>query len=181
MHFRSILLITSLMLIASATTSAQSVQSVYTDLNEKRCKTLEETSEEGGSSKQQCPGVAGYKLFVLEGDLRQSITVVKPDGSEHALDFWSNVGSGGFSHVGQKAEWRVKRMKGKLVPVALIVRYEVSENAEDASKTTSYLTVTKITPQKICLIGAIPPGQNANVEARTKADNSAGQPCMANP
>jgi hypothetical protein len=179
MHFRLTLLIASLILMATATTSAQSIQSVYTDLDQKKCKTLEETSDEGGSSKQQCPGVAGYKLFVLEGDLRQSITVVKPDGSEHALDLWSNVGGGGFSHLGPKAEWRVKRIKGKLVPIALIVRYEVSENAEDANKTTSYLTVAKITPQKICLTDSVSPQPNANVEARRLADNSAAKPCKA--
>lgn len=177
MNFKLTLLITSLLLIAATTASAQSVQSVYTDLDEKKCKTLEETSDEGGSSKQQCPGVAGYKLLVLEGDLRQTITVIKPDGSEHELDLWNKVGGGGFSHVGPRAEWRVKMIKGKRVPIALIVRFDVSENAGDATKTTSYLTVTKITPQKICLTDSVSPQQNANAEARRLADSSAAKPC----
>lgn len=179
MRFRLALLAALLILASTATTFGQTIQSVYTDLNEKSCKMLEETSDEGGSSKQQCPGVAGYKLFILEGDLRQSITVVKPDGSEHQLDLWSNVGSGGFSHVGPKAEWRVKKIKGKLVPFALIVRYEVSEDSANPNKTTSYLTVTKITPQKICLIDSISPKPNANIEARRLADESSAKPCKA--
>jgi hypothetical protein len=177
MRVRLALLITSLILLASATASAQRIRSLYTDLSPKKCKTLSSNTL-GESSTQRCAGVAGYKLLVLEGDLRQSITVIKPDGSEHELNLWHSVGGGGFSHVGPRAEWRVKTVKGKLVPIALIVRFNVSENPEDATKTTSYLTVTKLTPQKICLIGLIPPTQGGNVEARAKADASADQPCL---
>lgn len=181
MRLRLPLLVTSLILMASATASAQAIQSVYTDLNQKKCKTIHVDPGPGESSTQQCPGIAGYKLLVHEGDLRQSITVVKPDGSKHDLDFWSKVGSGGFSYVGPRAEWRVKRQKGKIVPIALIVRYEVSEASDNPNKKTSYLTVTKITPGQICLTDSVRPSPNMNVEARRLADNSAAKPCLASP
>jgi hypothetical protein len=132
----------------------------------------------GESSTQRCPGVAGYKLLILEGDLRQSISVIKPDGSKHDLDFWSKVGGGGFSYVGPRAEWRVKRHKGKIIPVALIVRYEVSEVADNPNKKSSYLAVTKITPAQICLTDSVGPSPNMNVEARRLADSSANKPCF---
>jgi hypothetical protein len=181
MRLRSILFFSSLILFGAATATAQSIQSLYTDLGGKACKEIKIESDPAESSKQECRGVAGYKLLVLEGDLRQSITVVRPDGSEHELNLWSSVGGGGFSHLGPKAEWRVKRQQGKLTPLALIVRYEVSENAADSSKTTSYLAVVKITPERICLTDTLRPRANANIEARRLADNSAGKPCLSSP
>lgn len=179
MRSKSLLLSILALFCAAAPASAQAVQSVYTDLGQKSCKTIEVDPGPGESSKQRCPGAAGYKLLILEGDLRQSITVVRPDGSEHELNLWHHVGGGGFSHVGPRAEWRVKRVKGRLVPTALIVRYEVSEDPENPKKTTSYLAVSKITPQQICLTDSVRPGADANVEARRLADAAAGKPCLS--
>jgi hypothetical protein len=73
----------------------------------------------------ECPGVGGYKLHLLEGDLRQSINVIDPDRRKTELTL-SNV-SGGFSSIGPTAEWR---MNGK-TPVALIISFSVSENPEE--------------------------------------------------
>jgi hypothetical protein len=86
------------------------------------------------------------------------------------------VGSS-FSSLGEKAEWRVRTQKGKVVPVALIVRYNLS-NSEDSTKTASYLAVAKITASKICVTEKIAPGAGANVAARTAADKSADKPCL---
>ena len=54
----------------------------------------------------RCRGVAGYTLLLSEGDLRQNIIVVTPQGAKHSLELWDVV-SGGFSSVGPKAEWRM--------------------------------------------------------------------------
>ncbi|HEX8423357.1 MAG TPA: hypothetical protein VF634_08095, partial [Pyrinomonadaceae bacterium] len=43
--------------------SAQSIQSLYSDLESSKCKTLE-SQEEGSYALQQCPGIAGFKLLV---------------------------------------------------------------------------------------------------------------------
>ena len=51
------------------------IDSMYTSLADTACKTLESSEEGGGSYKGRCPGVAGYQLNLLEGDLRQSLTV----------------------------------------------------------------------------------------------------------
>lgn len=181
MRFRFTLFSTFLLLITATAASAQAVQSIYTTLSQKACKTIMVDPGPGESSTQQCPGVAGYKLLVHEGDLRQSITVIKPDGSKHDLDLWNKVGGGGFSYVGPRAEWRVKRQRGKLTPVALIVRFEVSETADNPNKKTSYLTVSKITPAEICLTDSVRPSPNMNVEARRLADNAASKPCLTSP
>jgi hypothetical protein len=158
--------------ILTLTVSAAPVTSVYTSLS--GCK-LVKTGQDW--SVQACRGVGGYNLQLEYGDARESITVFTPNRQKHELNLWSVVSSG-FSSVGQKAEWRVTTKNGKQVPIALIVRFNASENPEDSTKTTSYLVVAKITPQKICVTDKIAPGATANEEARRAADASADKPCM---
>lgn len=162
---------TVIFLLSACLTIGAQVTSVYTDLDDEKCKTLELTEDEGGLYKGECKGVAGYKLHVIEGDLRQTITVVDPKGTEHPLEFWNLTGA--FSSLGSKAEWR---MRGKM-PIALIVRLNVSENPEDASKIKGYLVVAKITPDGICVTDFLAPTRSHNYEARRAADRSASRPC----
>ena len=155
---------------------ALALETVYTDLTEDKCTDVDADEAEEWSV-QSCKGVEGYKLRVSEGDLRQTIDVVFPDGSKHELDMWTVVSSG-FSTVGDKAEWRIRKADGKAVPVALIVRYNVNADPEDTEKITSYLTVTKITANDACITDVIQPVKNANLRARELAETAAGRPCI---
>ena len=157
--------------------AAQKIESVYTDLSDTKCKTLELREDEGGSYIGECAGVGGYKLLVLEGDLRQSINIIQPKSERKwELDFWSI--KSGFSAVGEKAEWRVIKTGKTVKPIALIVRYNVSEDYEDSSKTTSYLLITKIENEFACVTDVVAPSKNQNVKARQLADKSAGKSCL---
>jgi hypothetical protein len=177
MRAKHSLILVLILLASGVVASAQGVQSIYTKLNGKQCKIIEEDEESAGYMLERCPGVAGYKLHVRSQDLRQGVSVIKPDGSEHELNL-GYIGGGGFSFIGDKAEWRVRRERGKLVPIALILRITVSQyRGADDSKDIPYLTVTKITPQKICMLEPTPAGRNANVAARRLADDSADKPC----
>lgn len=175
-----LLFLVSCLAISFTIARAQSIQSVYTDLDAKKCRTIKSSSAEGGSYEGRCPGIAGYSLTVLEGDVRQNIEVVTPKKVKHSLDLWTVVSSA-FSSVGPKAEWRVKRVNGKQTPVALIVRYNASENPEDSSKITSYLVVARISNTSICVTDKIAPGPNANEQARAAADQSGAKPCLPQP
>lgn len=109
--------------------------------------------------------------------------MISPNGKKHQLEFWSVISSA-FSHVGEKAEWRVTRNQGKVVPIALIVRFTASESSGDTSKPTSlisYLAVAKITPQKVCVTDKIAPSSTANEGARAAADVSGNKPCVELP
>ncbi len=170
------LLVTLCPLVAEIS-QAQTIRSVYTNLGEKQCRTIKSSAEEAGEYLGRCPGIAGYSLLVAEGDLRQNITVVTPKKTEHSLDLWSVV-SPAFSSLGPKAEWRVTTQKNKVVPVALIVRYNASENSENPDKTTSYLAVIKITSSDICVTDKVSPNPKANEDARRLADQSATKPCL---
>ena len=152
-------------------------RSVYTSLTVKNCRTIRVETTGAGDYEGRCRGVAGYSLTLLEGDLRQNIIVNTPKGAKHSLELWSVI-SGGFSHIGPKAEWRMTRQKGKLVPAALIIRYNASENPDQPEKHTSYLAVAKITPTEICVTDKISPGPNANIEARRAADSAVNRPCL---
>ena len=153
------------------------IESVYTSLETKDCKTLEQSDEGTGWYRGECTGVGGYRLQVTEGDIRQSIDVVAPNKKKFELDFARHI-SNGFSSVGAKAEWRVTR-KGKTVtPIALIVRFNASENPEDSSQITSYLVITKITKDQICITDVVKPDAKANQEARKLADSVTAKPCL---
>jgi hypothetical protein len=170
--------------LAAATTLAQANRSVYTPLAAKQCRTIRVETTGAGDYEGRCRGVVGYSLLLLEGDLRQNIIVVTPKGAKHSLDLWDVV-SGGFSYVGPRAEWRMKkasRMNGgrrtNESPVALILRYNASEDPEHPNRKSSYLVVAKFTPNEICVTDKISPGPKANNDARTAADNATTKPCL---
>ena len=152
--------------------------SAYTDLASEKCRTIESNADEGGSYRGECKGVGGYKLEVLEGDLRQTINVIAPNRKKYELELWNKVSSG-FSAVGNKAEWRVVRSGKTVTPAALIFRFNASDNPENSAQNTSYLVVVKITNQAICVTDVIKPSSNANEIARKMADASANKPCHA--
>ena len=99
--------------------------------------------------------------------------MITPKRVEHSLELWSVVSSG-FSSVGPKVEWRL----AKATPVALIIRYNTSEDAEAPNKNTSYLAVAKITATEICVTDKISPGPTANEDARRAADAASTKPCL---
>lgn len=168
-----------MLLLACAATALgqQSLFSTYTSVEEKKCKKLKSSDAETGDYEGECRGYGGYKLLVTEGDLRQNVTVITPQDAKHSLELWDVVSSG-FSSLGPKAEWRLARPNTRLVPAALILRYNVSENAEKPDKITSYLVVVKLTDNEICVTDKILPGPNANADARYASDTAANKPCL---
>ena len=166
------LLILLLLVFAGAFGAAAQASSVYTSLATKACRTIESNPDEGGSYRGLCPGVGGYRLELLEGDIRQTINVLAPDKKKYELDLWSRVSSG-FSSLGERAEWRVRAGR----PFALILRFNASENPEDSSRVTSYLVVVKLTKNAVCVTDVLKPSQRQNALARSRADAAAGRPC----
>jgi hypothetical protein len=156
--------------------SIQQPETIYTDLVLEKCKPVK-LPKDAPYSKVICEGVGGYKLAVIDEDSRQAINVIDPKGKEHPLELIEKV-SNAFSEVGKKAEWRVVKQANTIKPTALIVRYNAYEDSDNPSKITSYLTVTKITPNEICLVGKIKPIKNQNEEARELADNSSAKSCL---
>jgi len=167
----------SLLIGCALITAAQTNRSVYTPLGDKQCRTIKSHEAGDDGFEARCRGTAGYTLLLSEGDLRQNITVITPQGAKHSLELWDVV-SGGFSSVGPKAEWRIATQDKKSVPVALILRYNASEDPDKPDKRTSYLAVAKITSTEICVTEKIPPGPSANEDARRAADAASTKSCL---
>ncbi len=167
---KSLSLILLLSLLFSSSVFGQT-KSLYTGSTAKDCKASKAPVEDGYIGL--CPGVAGYTLELLEDDLRQTVNIIAPNKKKYELELWSNV-SNGFSSLGTKAEWR---MKGK-TPIALIVRFNASENSEDSSRITSYLVVVKISKTDICIVDILKPTKTQNSDARKLADTPAKRVCQ---
>lgn len=152
--------------------------SVYTDLYGTACALIKE-DKETGSSIHKCPGVGGFELLVANDDARMSVSVVTPDSHDYPLNYWDVI-TPSFSHLGNKAEWRVIRERGKARPIALIVRVIASDQSDLLDpKQIPYLVVAKITPERICVTQKIEPMKQANERAREVADQAWNQACLA--
>ena len=162
----------SIIFSISAVKAVAQTRSVYTSLSTKVCRELKSNADEGTEYQGDCPGIAGYKLRFLEGDLRQSIDVITPAKKKFQLGFW-NI-SGAFSHLGDKAEWR---MKGR-IPIALIVRFNSQEDPENPKTVKSSLVVAKISAAESCITDVVVPMSNQNAIARKLAEEAPTRACM---
>jgi hypothetical protein len=157
----------------------KNIESVYTSLSDKVCKAIKSNPNEGGDYRGMCPGVGGYKLELLEGDLRQTINVIAPNRKSYPLDLWSVV-TPQFSAVGEKAEWRVIKSGKTVTPKALIFRYNASKGSDRPEQTDSFLVIVKITNKTACVTDVVEPSvKYQNIVARQLADASAIKPCKS--
>ena len=171
---KTLILLSGILLFSNLYATAQTYESRYTPLSASKCITLH---EENNYILQECPGFASYQLQISEADLRQSITVLK-GGKEYPLQFWDTV-SPQFSTLGTKAEWRFIADNRTLTPIALITRLNVV-TGEQADQTTSWLVVTKLSADKICVVGKVRPQLDGsqNQKARDMADKSPEMTCL---
>ena len=158
--------------LVNAKESNQKFTSSYTSIAEKDCLTLD--SDDLGSI-QECESFYNIKVRVIEGDIRQGITLTYKD-KEYSLNFQSNV-SPFFSTLASKIEWRhevdnIDNIKG------MIVRLDVNDKSDSFDKKTSFLIVTKITEDNICVIGRILPQNRQNEVARKMLEKSKNMPCL---
>lgn len=148
-------------------------ESSYTSIAPKDCRTLE--SDNLGSI-EECESFADIKVTVIEGDIKQGITLTR-DNQRYELNFRNTI-SYAFISLGFELEWRYKRNEFEN-PMALIVRLEVNEDPEDLDKVTSYLVVSKITEKEICIVGKVEAQKNQDKVARAMAEKSHEMSCIS--
>ena len=165
-----------ILLLASSTLYSMAgsalYQSAYTSIDEKDCHTIS-THDLGAT--QLCKSFAQIDVKVIESDLRQTITLER-NGTPYPLEFWRKVSSS-WSLLGKKIEWRYPKGQASN-PIAMIARFKVSENPDNADDMTSYLVVSKISKDEICPVGKIRPQADQNRLAREMADRSAQMKCV---
>ena len=145
----------------SAVASAGQVTSIYSDLDIKKCKTLELYDGEGEGGIWQCKGIKGFDVLYLEGDLRGFVAF----GPQARSQCSSAQTFGTFNSPGPKIEWRMENGK----PIATIFRW-FTDRGDDGGK-QNWLVVTKLNGKDACrtaLVDSTFP--DANRIAREKAD-----------
>ena len=160
---------------APAKAIAPDRRSVFTSLDLKQCRLVEENLDEGGYSRHDCPGHAGYRVELIESDLRQNIALIRPNGTKDELDLAARIGGGGFSEIGKTIEWRgADRAK----PRALTLRSNVNESPEPAVPPRSYLIVIRLTAPA-CPVAKVAPGPTQSADARRIADAETLPACLS--
>jgi membrane-bound inhibitor of C-type lysozyme len=175
---KSALLIVTLLSVSTALYAA-SFDSSYSSIAENDCKTIK--SDDYGST-QHCKGFANMSVVVTDFDTRQDIIIQQQQKTGGKQDFplaLVQTVSSAFSSLGDKIEWRHKRGKPKEL-VGMIVRFNVAENPDKPTKNTSYLVVSKVLDDQVCVVGKVSPqkGNVQNKHARAMADKSATMPCL---
>jgi len=149
--------------------------SSYTSIEQKDCITLD---SDNIGLVQECEAFEDIGVKVLVGDTRKSIILTRNE-REYDLEFLSML-KPLFSSFGSKLEWRhelinSKNIKGVIIPI------NMSDDIENLEKTTSYLIVTKITKDKICVVAKIAPQKDQNEIAREILDTNEDLPCLKQP
>lgn len=131
-----------------------------------------------GASTLTCPGIAGYKLQVIEDDERFSIPLESPDRRVFPLEYWEVV-TRGFSTLGSSAEWRFRRVSGKIVPIALIVTVNAKDQSvPNAARSVQLLAVAQIRRDSACVVATLDASAPAaKRQARTIGDGDS-RPCL---
>lgn len=163
---RCFILVASLFL---ATSAQAGYDSAYTDFVPETCKQIEPGAAEGEgafSPTYECKGYKGLAVTFVEDDLR-SVVAYGRDGRNHCA---MHQTFSGFNSVGNKVEWRLRDQKA----IATILRWKVSYDPEDSTKTKDWLVVTKVADGQSCHVGYVEGSYaNANDKARWLADTAA--------
>ena len=146
--------------------------SSYTSIEQKDCTTLD---SDNIGSVQECESFENIGVKVLVGDTRESIILTRNE-REYDLELLSTF-KNIFSSFGSKLEWRheltnSKNIKGVIIPL------NISDDFENLDKTTSYLVVTKIKKNKICVVAKISPQKEQDEIAREILDTDEDLPCL---
>ena len=141
-------------------------QSVFTKLEPKACRLVEENLGAGPYWIRRCKGPAGWRLDWSEDDLREDLTLIAADGRETELRLTELVANGAFNSLGATIEWRGR---AATKPDMLIVRTSVANAASPGGPDISRLAVVRLTGRP-CVVAIVGPGPKQNQEARKLAD-----------
>ena len=141
------------------------------------CDLIRSEPEEAGFYEYECEGLGGYRLRLVQADLRENVVVLPPEGAEQSLDLPA-LADGAFSSIGDVAEWRGAMVGERFRPVALILRQSVMEGSGAEVRNVSYLLAVRLADTP-CVVARIAPGPEQDELARAAAD--AGGECLAVP
>lgn len=150
--------------------SAEDLKSLYTQIDLKKCRQTAKPDQQVFEGAWTCKGIAGYDVFLTAADAREMVSFGKSEKDNCA----ATKTFGGFNSAGKTIEWRMKNGR----PIAAILRWTVSVDPEDSTKTATWLVVSKLENGTSCpmhyVAGSAP---KANEAARKAADAAEAFDC----
>jgi hypothetical protein len=167
----------TLFVAATRDTAAQAVQSHYTSVAEKSCKTHSKSkrSEEMAWIELSCPGRGGYLIRIYDVDLRVTVSAGRTIAAA-AREPAAERSFGPFNRAHDAVEWR--SIAGK--PFAIVQRWSLSDSENPTPSgdpaQVAMLVVTRLPPGRVCHVAYIDVRANPddhNALARQVADEKA--------
>jgi hypothetical protein len=157
-----------------APANAQTFGSSYTSSAPKDCH-VSATGDDGDDSTMRvCPGKAGLKVLINEGDLRETVSVGRSRIAA-ANEPAAQARFGPFNSTTATVEWRARNSK----PFAIIQRWQIADN-DDVDRdgrpiARPMLVVTRLPPGAVCHVAYIDVTANPDADelARKTADKDA--------
>ena len=162
----------SVLAFASEVALAQTVASVYTPLDLKKCRHIAGKDVEDYGT-WSCAGYGGIAVHVSAGDQRSYVSY----GPNAAKQMAAGQTLASFNSEGRTIEWRGTREdNGKLKPYATIMRWSTAPLSENGDVLRGQvLVVTRLGKDGVCHVGYVDGRANpdANALAQKIADENA--------
>lgn len=149
--------------------------STYTSTAKKDCKVIPPAKDDPDPGFEHvCPGMAGFVVTNVEGDLREVVSVGRTRAAAQKEPA-AQAFFGPFSSTTNTIEWR--HPKGG-APFAIIQRWHLADNDDPAPngrpRTKQMLVVTRLPPGAVCHVAYVDvkANPNANDLAREAADKA---------
>ncbi len=167
----------AIVVLSLAASAAGAANSTYTSIAEKDCRKLNSLHIEDTeyAASRACSGHGGYRVFVGEEDLRETLTIgktMRQAGKEPA----ARDSFGAFNGYDDKIEWRQDKTGN---PYALIAGWSFADNetldAAGRPKSARLLVVMRLPPGPVCKTAYVDRDANgdAQAQARKAADDFA--------
>ncbi len=148
---KQLALLTAMLVPAGAAdVAANPLRSLYTTIELSSCIVLKRHRD---GTAWRCKGLAGYPVYVAEGDLRMFVSLGKAPEKRKAARQTLKPFNSIFARNSRRAtlEWRFTRPGGRTVPYAGILRYFIDTDGKHAEA----LVVLRITPVETCQVAVI--------------------------
>jgi hypothetical protein len=168
-----------LAVLAGRATPAEAAasESSFTSIAEKGCRKFDALKIDGSeyAISRVCPGRGGYKVYIDEEDLRETLTVgmtMRQAGKEPA----ASDRFGAFNGYDDRIEWR-SGSDGK--PYAVIAGWSFADNGNSDTtgrpESIRMLVVMRLPPGPVCKIAYVDRAANSDADelARKAADDIA--------
>ena len=157
--------------VNSSIAQEERIVSKYTSTARAKALAFDESDEqEDEGFRGLFPGLGGYQLEHLGGDLRSWINV---RFGKQTVDLYAatmEAAGGTFPHkANDVVEWRGIEKQGRFTPHALI--YRIASSNDETRKTKTRLIVIKLDRERSAVIGHAE-GRNEDADAKAIADRS---------